>query len=390
MPAKPPPMKGSVKLGEFAGIGVYIHWTFFLLPVLLAATELMADGPLANRLSAAAFSVLVILATFACVVLHEFGHALTARRFGVKTRDIVLLPIGGVARLERIPRNPVQELWIALAGPAVNVVIAAAIGVGLLAVGLLRGDIGSVITSTGPFAFPATMLAVNVVLIAFNMIPAFPMDGGRVLRALLAMRLEYSLATTIAARVGQVVAVAFFALGLYFGHIMIMLVGGMVFLGAAAEVRQATLLARLDGLSVADAMMTNFYVVSSAMPLARCAELLLEGSQRDFPVVDSPDENDLGRYVGMLTRESLLQAIARGGENETAGEHATDIAPRFGRADPAMAALESIQAAGVAAAPVLREGTPIGLVTIENIAELLELRTVRVSATRPINRPLRA
>jgi Zn-dependent protease len=216
------------KLGNVAGIGVYIHWSFWLLPVWIL---LSAHGGLGGALS----SVLFVFAIFGCVVLHELGHALMARHFNIGTRDITLYPIGGVASLERIPKQPSQELAIALAGPAVNVVIAAALFVLLLVVGV--GTQGLVFTFAGG-SFLVNLLLVNVALVVFNMLPAFPMDGGRVLRALLAMRLPYLRATEIAVRVGQGVAIVLGLVGLFTGG-TIVFVALFVFLAAQAELSMA-------------------------------------------------------------------------------------------------------------------------------------------------------
>jgi Zn-dependent protease len=216
------------KLGNVAGIGVYVHWSFWLLPAWIL---LSSGGGLGGALS----TVLFVFAIFGCVVLHELGHALMARHFNIGTRDITLYPIGGVASLERIPRRPSQELAIALAGPAVNVVIAAVLFVLLLVVGV--GTQGLVFKFTGG-SFFVNLLLVNVALVVFNMLPAFPMDGGRVLRALLAMRLPYLRATEIAVRVGQGVAIVLGLVGLFTGG-TILFVALFVFLAAQAELSMA-------------------------------------------------------------------------------------------------------------------------------------------------------
>ena len=216
------------KLGNAAGIGVYVHWSFWLLPAWI----LLSSG---GGLSGALSTVLFVFAIFGCVVLHELGHALMARHFHIGTRDITLYPIGGVASLERIPRRPSQELAIALAGPAVNVVIAAALFVLLLVVGV--GTQGLVFTFAGG-SFLVNLLLVNVALVVFNMLPAFPMDGGRVLRALLAMRLPYLRATEIAVRVGQGVAIVLGLVGLFTGG-TIVFVALFVFLAAQADLSMA-------------------------------------------------------------------------------------------------------------------------------------------------------
>ncbi len=377
MPLQPPPMKGSLKIGSFAGIGVFVHWSFLLLPAVMAGTRLMADGPLADRILAAAVSVLFVLATFVCVVLHEYGHALTARRFGVRTRDIVLLPIGGVARLERMPRNPVQELWIALAGPAVNVVIACVLAVIVFVIAFARGDVASALTTTGVMGFATMMVGVNIALIVFNMIPAFPMDGGRVLRALLAMRMEHSRATAMAARVGQGIAVIFVGVGLYFGMFLLMFVGVMVFLGAGTEARQARLVGRLRGLTVRDAMATDFRLLPAEMPLSRCEQVLLEGSQQDCPVVDVEPDGSAGRYIGMLLRPTLRDAVQRGLGGEPAAKFVETIAPALEPEETVLEALERMQSAGVFSAAAMEEGRVVGLVTLAEIGRLLQLRAAR-------------
>jgi Zn-dependent protease len=213
-----------LKLGDIAGIGVYVHWSFWLLPAWIL---LSAGGGLAGALA----SVVFVFAVFGCVVLHELGHALMARQFNVGTRDITLYPIGGVASLERIPRRPAHELAIALAGPAVNVLIAAA-----LLVVLTVGRVGAqgLLADFAGGSFLVNLLFVNVALVVFNLLPAFPMDGGRVLRAFVAMRLPYLRATEIAVRVGQAVAVLLGLIGLFVGGTL-PFIAFFLFLAAQAE-----------------------------------------------------------------------------------------------------------------------------------------------------------
>src|SRR6185503_19517713 len=199
-------MKWSWRLGRIAGIALYVHATFLLLLAWVAISEYQSS----HDAAAAARGVIFVLAVFAMVVLHELGHALAARRYGVKTRDITLLPIGGVARLERMPREPKQELWVAIAGPLVNVAIAITLFILLVAIRLSKSTF-----LASQDSFITLLMRINLFLIAFNLLPAFPMDGGRVLRALLARRLEYVRATRIAARIGQVMAIFFILAGLY-------------------------------------------------------------------------------------------------------------------------------------------------------------------------------
>jgi Zn-dependent protease len=207
-------MSWSWRIGRIAGIDVYVHFTFLLLLAWVGVEYYLAHGSLAEALYGVAF----ILALFGIVVLHELGHALAARGYGIRTRDITLLPIGGVARLERMPEEPRQELVVALAGPAVNVVMAVGIYIGM-ALGQGLAPLGDVLSVEGNFV--SQLFWVNVSLALFNLLPAFPMDGGRVLRALLAFRLDYVRATQVAARVGQGMALLFGFVGLFFNPFLV-------------------------------------------------------------------------------------------------------------------------------------------------------------------------
>jgi Zn-dependent protease len=223
---------GSWKIGELAGIRVQVHWTFLLLPALIAWSTLSTAG-----LAAALEAVVFVLLVFGCVVLHELGHALAARAYGIGTRDITLLPIGGVARLERLPRQPRQELAIALAGPVVNVVIAAAIFAGLWLGGGVLHPLAP--TSSLVESFLVRLMWTNVALVIFNLLPAFPMDGGRVLRAALASRLPYAQATRAAARIGRVVAALLGIVGL-FGNWTLLLIAMFIYFAGRGEEQMAS------------------------------------------------------------------------------------------------------------------------------------------------------
>jgi Zn-dependent protease len=217
-------MTGSLRLGTFSGIPVFVHWTFLLLLGFVALSQLVVSGSIAVAMS----GVALVAVIFGCVVLHEFGHALAARRYGIGTRDVTLLPIGGIARLDRMPHSPKQELRVALAGPAVNLAIA-----GLLGVWLFLASPGM----TGG-SFAARLLSVNLALAVFNMLPAFPMDGGRVLRALLAQRIGHFEATEVAAKIGRGVAVVFGIIGLLWNP-MLILIALFVWFGAGQEAAMA-------------------------------------------------------------------------------------------------------------------------------------------------------
>lgn len=356
-------MAGSLKLGKIAGIKVFVHWTFFLLIGWIFTMHMMAGrGP-----TAAAMGVVFILALFGCVVLHELGHALAARRYGVATKDITLLPIGGVARLERIPRNPTHELVVALAGPAVNVVIALVILIGLLAANraeLIRN--GAALQGN----FFVQLMAVNIFLVVFNLIPAFPMDGGRVLRALLARRMNYAKATILAARVGQVIAVGFAVVGLFIlGNPMMVLVALFVFFGARNEAGAVQVTDSLTGVQVQDAMMTNFRVLNAGDLLSVAADELIHGSQQDFPVTDGE------QVVGVLTRDDLVAALAQIGPERRVGEVMRPTCGVVSATDQLEKPYEMLRAENCSTVPVVREGHLVGMITLENILEWVMINT---------------
>lgn len=304
-------MGPAFPLFTVAGIVVRMHWTFLLLLAWIFAMGAFAEG--SEGFLSGVRTVLFVLAIFACVVLHEFGHAFAARMFGIRTKDVTLLPIGGVARLERMPERPGQELVVAVAGPLVNVAILLVLTPLTLA---LRGPGAFIPDEPGlhRIDFLGGLVFVNGMLILFNMLPAFPMDGGRVLRALLAMTMDRVRATEIAAVTGQVVAVGFALVGLLIGNIMLMLIAVFVFLGAGAEAKATAATAALRGLLVRDAMIRRFRVLYASDTLADAADELLAGDQQDFPVLrDGAAPDDGAALVGLLTRSGLISALAASG-----------------------------------------------------------------------------
>lgn len=353
-------MKWSWKLGEFSGIGVYVHATFLVLIGWVALTHWM-EGESPSRVVS---GVVFILALFACVLLHEFGHALTAKRFGIRTRDITLLPIGGLARLERMPDNPSQELIVALAGPAVTVVIAAAL---FLWLQFTTGwEPLSQLSVTGG-SFVERLMMVNVFLAAFNLLPAFPMDGGRVLRSLLAMRMEYTRATQLAANLGQGIAFLFGLLGLLTNPFLVF-IALFVWIGAQQEASLAQMTGALTGIPVGRVMVTDFRTLAPDDPLARAVELILRGSQADFPVVDD------GRVVGVLTRGDLLVALSQHGESSRvadAMQQDFQVVDSFEMLDKAFARLQQCRCHTL---PVTHGGQLVGLVTMDNLGEFLRIQ----------------
>lgn len=352
-------MGWSIRVASIAGITVQIHFTFAIFLAWMVLSGLVQGKPHGEVISDAIFT----LALFGCVVLHEFGHALTAKRYGIRTKDITLLPIGGVARLEKMPDDPRQELWVALAGPAVNIAIAGAI---YLVLKTTADNLTFTATALSGGALLQRLLLVNISLVVFNLVPAFPMDGGRVLRALLAHRLDYTKATQVAAHLGQAIAVLFGIAGFFFNPFL-MFIALFVWIGAAQEAGLVQIKSALAGIPVRAAMLTDFQAVTSNDGLSHVADLILRGSQHDFPVVDGT------LVVGVVTRDDVLRNLV---SNRTA--HVGDVMRRdIARAsDSEMleSALQQLQSCDCHTLPVVRNGALVGLLTPENIGEYLMIR----------------
>ncbi len=360
-------MKGSLLIAKFAGIGVYVHWSFLLLIGWIFFAQL-SDGGLAAALR----GVGLILSLFVCVVLHEFGHALVAKRFGVQTRDITLLPIGGVAQMERIPRNPMHELAIAVAGPAVNVVIAGILAGWLHLQGIVP-NLATIDTLAAPWV--EMLLWFNVALVVFNILPAFPMDGGRVLCALLATRIDYVAATMIAARVGQSMAIGFAVVGI-FSNWFLILIGLFVYIGARAEAESVQIHELAKDACVGDAMVTHFDSLPANATLNDASELLLSTSQNDFPVLEE------GRLAGMLLRSDLLAALTTHDSGTLVSQVMRhDIAVLSETADLEKS-LEAFQVNAVATLPVVRGEELVGLLTQDNLVEWLAVKSAQRDPSR--------
>jgi Zn-dependent protease/CBS domain-containing protein len=354
-------MKWSLGVGTWAGIKVYVHATFLILLAWVALAHWGVDQSIGAALAGTGF----VLALFGCVLLHEFGHALTARRYGIRTRDITLLPIGGLARLERMPDDPSQELVVALAGPAVNVVIAA----GLLAVLTVVGTpapLGEVSVTEGGFL--ERLMFINVLLAAFNLLPAFPMDGGRVLRAVLAMRMDYAEATQTAATVGQGMALIFGLVGLFWNPFLIF-IALFVWIGASQESAVTQVRSALAGVPLEQVMVTDYRTLMATDTLDRAVELLLAGAQHDFPVMDG------GRVAGVLTRGDLLTALARQSQASRVAEVMRRDCPVAQVSEMVEGALQRLQDRDCPTIPVLQGDQLVGLLTMDNIGEFLSVRS---------------
>lgn len=353
-------VRWSWKLAEIAGIAVYVHATFLVLVAWLAFVYWLELGNLTRVFS----GVGLFLLLFVCVLLHEFGHALTAKTYGFTTREITLLPIGGIARLERLPDDPVQALWITLAGPAVNVVIAAALFATLRVTGQWE-PLGRLSLTEGPFL--ERLMLVNVTLAAFNMLPAFPMDGGRVLRALLAMYMDPVRATRIAARLGQGMAVLFAIVG-WLANPFLLIIAAFVWIGATQEAQMVAMRSALRRVAVDRAMITEFRTLTPDDRLATAVKLVLHGVQRDFPIMRD------GRVVGMLTRRDLLRGLAAGGLESRVGDAMQRDVEIVDSDDLLDAVLGRLEARERSVALVVHGGRLAGVLTTEGVAEFLSFQ----------------
>jgi Zn-dependent protease len=350
-------MKWSWKTGQVAGIDIRIHATFLLLLGWIGAGYWATGRGIGAMLAAVVF----ICALFICVVCHELGHALMARKFGIKTADITLLPIGGLARLERMPEEPRQELWIALAGPAVNLAIAAVL-YGWLAMNHEWEPIRYLKVATGPFV--ERLLIANASLALFNLIPAFPMDGGRVLRALLATQTSYPRATQIAASVGQALALIFGVVGL-FTNPMLLLVAVFVWIGASQESGAVQIKSALAATPVKAAMLTDFATLSYDDTLTDAVRLSLNSAQRDFPVIAG------NRVAGMLAAGDMLAALAEHGEDYPVASAMRLEFPAAESGEPLDRVFQRFKECNCTALPVFRSGWLVGLITTDNLGEYL-------------------
>ena len=370
-------MNWSIPLLRVRGIQIKVNVTFAL--IIIWAAYYWGIGTDAG-LQGALFGVVATLLLFVCATLHELGHAFQALRYGIEVEDITLLPIGGVARL-RVPDNARQELAIAVAGPLVNVAIAAvliALGGILQATSLLTpADLDDTMRDAEWSGLLAYLTLANIWLVLFNAIPAFPMDGGRVLRALLALRLDYARATGIAVTIGQGLALVFGLVGFTSGNLYLILIAAFVWFGASQEGAQVTLRRVLGGATVGQAMIQRPQVLTSTDPLARAVELTLSTAQSDFPVVDTGN-----RVVGLLTLDDLLRAL-RDQPAAIVGDVMRRQFPVARVEESVVDAQGQLGEAGIRALPVVQpDGRLVGLLTAADIGEAFRLLTARSQMER--------
>ena len=356
-------MRWSIAIGSVAGTAIKIHITFILFLAWIAFSAWSRGGA-----AAALDSTLFIVLLFACVALHEFGHIVAARRYGIQTPEVTLLPIGGVASLQRLPSDPAQELVVALAGPAVNLVIGLLL---IAALGSVHPDDLAQIDNPG-LSLLGRLAIANLFLVVFNLIPAFPMDGGRVLHALLAMRMGPARATEIAARIGQALAFGLGFLGL-FGNPLLLFIAIFVYIAAAGEAQMSAAQTALNGVSVGEAMETRFTPVSIDASLGQAVDALLATAQDEFPVVDS-----FMKPVGFLTRDAIVRAVRDHGRDEPAAAFMRPGVDSVRAVAPVEGLVGRLQGGQEAALAVTdADGRIVGLLTRQGLGEVMMIRAAR-------------
>jgi Zn-dependent protease/CBS domain-containing protein len=345
-------LRGSIPVARLFGISIKVHVTFLLLVVVAAA--------------GGAKVLFLIGAVFFFVTVHELCHSLVAKRFGIKVREITLLPIGGIASMSKMPEKPAQELAIAIAGPASNVAIVLLL---FFPAKMLLGPenlFHSLSTSTWPLTI-AYAYWINLALAGFNILPAFPMDGGRVLRALLALRIGYRRATRVAVGFGHAFALGFAYYGIIKMNIILIAIAVFIYIAASNEELQSDVKETLKKFRVCDILPRDFASLAPGTTLAKVLETVFHSHQEDFPVVEA------GAMCGFITRQDIMKGVHSRGTGSTVRDIMRTKIPRLKETDSLMKAQAVMQASGVRALPVLDGGRVKGVVTLEDIGRVYSL-----------------
>lgn len=357
-------MKWSLNLGKILGVKILVHWTFLLLIFWIVFIETSKGSDLNQTV----LTVGYVLSIFFCVVLHELGHSLMARKYGIGTRKITLLPIGGVASLEKIPEEPIKEFNIAIAGPMVNVVIC------LLLLIVIGNPVNAFSENLEEMAtvsrenFFFSLFLVNLFLVAFNAIPAFPMDGGRVLRAALAMRIGRLKATNIAAKLGQVFALLFFFFGLLYNPILIF-IGLFVFFGAYSENAIVQQLEFIKGHTVREAMMTEYQVLNPENTIDEAKDKLISSPGGAFAVVED------GGILGIVNRNDIVTALQNGNVKSPVSDIMNKNIEFCTPNEKLTSVFYKLQKKGNTIFPVVEGNRLMGLIDSNNIANFIKIQS---------------
>lgn len=369
---------GTLQLAKIAGIPIRLHWSFVLI-FLWVGYQGWQDRISIPQILYLEFYVITL---FFCVLLHEYGHALVARKFGHKTRDILLTPIGGIARLESISEKPSQEFWIAVAGPMVNIVIALLLGAFMLLSGPSEffERAAAFPESDASFkSFLPLLMVSNVILAVFNFVPAFPMDGGRILRALLSLKWSRLRSTRIAARIGQFLSLVFLIFAALQGHWMLILVSLFIFFTAASELKQVQWETVLGQKNAGDLMISRFTTLDAEAPMILSMELIQKGMERNFIVLKD------GQIFGSLSMSDIIDAMKKNGHGQTIGEYAH---PNLFPVTPDQSlkkVLHLMQASGHPLLPVLHMNEIAGVIDESQINKYVEIQ-LKAGADRMLAR----
>lgn len=352
----------SFRIGQLFNIPIFLHWSFLLLPLIVIYRS--GDNETINII----WELALVGGLFLCVLLHEYGHALSARRYGVQTLDIILSVIGGVARLTRLPEKPWQEFVVAAAGPAVNIVIAVLIYAFLWISGSNFFPSDAIIDGRNFLPFLAFA---NIVLVVFNLVPAFPMDGGRMLRAALNVKLSRVKATFIAMLIGQILAVLAAGYSLYFGHYTLIFIAVFVFISAGAEYRGIKKEAFLTNHKVRDAMKQQFYIVQQSNNIDYAIQILTNSGQQHFPVLNLMELN------GILTHQQILKAISAKNTLAPISEYMTSNFMVLTPEDSIQMAYQLFQENGYELIPIVENGVVIGILDRASLNEFLQIQAAK-------------
>ncbi|MEA3560746.1 MAG: site-2 protease family protein [Candidatus Omnitrophota bacterium] len=361
-------MKGAVRMFDVFGISIKIHWTFFILPLFAGYALTLQCGP-----GCGARAVFLILSLFFIVVCHELSHSLQAKKYGVRVKDITLLPIGGVASMESIPDNPRQEFAIAISGPLFNFILAAVV---YLPVYFLLGReiLFRIPVMENLQSWPGTFASIfwlNLILGIFNLLPAFPMDGGRIFRAFLAQQMNYLKATRIAVGFGHVFAVFFGFLGLWAGNWILVIIAFFIYTAASQEELQVEIKAALKAFWVKDIIAKDFLSVSPDDTMARVIEIMLHSRVEDFPVVEK------GKIVGLLTRLDITRAIHYSGMNKRVKQVMRKEFKVVKPSDLLVTVHQLMHQSGLKAVPVLKDKKLYGIITLEDISKVYMIMSAK-------------
>lgn len=366
-------MKGSIQVAKIFNIPVFLHWSFAFVGLWVWYLGNKAGLDIRPMLQLG----LLVLSVFICVVLHEFGHALTARRFGVETKDIILSPIGGIARLTRLPEKPIQEFWVAIAGPLVNIAI-----VLLLSPFFLFHDFLDVFTDgltlsdlmSDMFYFIPMLLGMNLTLAVFNLIPAFPMDGGRVFRSLLSIKIGRLKATRVATYVGQFFAVLFVLWGFWSGSFVTAFIGVFIYFMASGEYNNVLMESVLEGHQVKDIVRFEFTKLYTSDKIHTAVRHLRSGMEKSFLVFN--DQDDL---VGILAERRLIKAMKIQAWEASVNDYMSRRIEPLELENSLREVLNKMQRQRYAILPVLENGQLIGVVDITMINNFIKLQQKVVS-----------